>query len=120
MRDSPSCCQLPALSLVNVMNITTNNVPRDLLYLCDFSAADQDKIRKQYDWMKPNDLECNHGFFKYRGCIYHLQEFLTTDNVASGALTEWDGFAGDSAYSGTLIRLADNDCDRVIVGRYFC
>ena len=102
------------------MNITTNNVPRDLLYLCDFSALDQDKIRKQYDWMEPDDLECNYGFFKYHGCFYHLQDFLRVENDASGDLVGWDGYAGDSYFSGTLIRFADNDCDRVIVGRYFC
>lgn len=102
------------------MNIRTNNVPRDLLYLCDFSASDQDKIRKQYDWMEPDDIECNYGFFKYRGCFYHLQDFMRVENEATGDLTGWDGYAGDSYFSGTLIRLADNDCDRVIVGRYFC
>ena len=102
------------------MNIRTNNVPRELLYLCDFSASDQDKIRKQYDWMEPDDLECNYGFFKYHGCFYHLQDFLRVENDASGDLVGWDGYAGDSYFSGTLIRFADNDCDRVIVGRYFC
>ena len=102
------------------MNIRTNNVPRELLYLCDFSASDQDKIRKQYDWMEPDDLECNYGFFKYHGCFYHLQDFLRVENEATGDLVGWDGYAGDSYFSGTLIRFADNDCDRVIVGRYFC
>ena len=106
--------------LVNVMNIRTNNVPRDLMHLCDFSPSDQDKIRKQYDWMQPDDIECNYGFFKYRGCFYHLQDFMRVENDASGDLIGWDGYAGDSYFSGTLIRLADNDCDRVIVGRYFC
>jgi len=106
--------------LVNVMNNRTNNVPRDLLYLCDFNQSDQDKIRKQYDWMEPDDLECNDGFFKYRGCFYHLQDFLRIENDASGDLIGWDGYAGDTYFSGTLVRLADNDCDRVIVGRYFC
>jgi len=102
------------------MNITTNDVPRDLLYLCDFSASDQDKIRKQYDWMEPDDIECNYGFFKYRGCFYHLQDFMRAESDASGDLTGWDGYTADSYFSGTLIKLADNDCDRVIVGRYFC
>jgi len=106
--------------LVNVMNIITNNQPRGLMHLCDFSPSDQDKIRKQYDWMEPNDIECNYGFFKYRGCFYHLQDFMRVENDASGDLVGWDGYAGDSYFSGTLIRLADNDCDRVIVGRYFC
>ena len=94
-------------------------MPRDLLYLSDFSPADQTKIRKQYDWMLPEDIECNFGFFKYRGCFYHLQDFMRVANEATGDLVGWDGYAGDSFFSGTLIKLADNDCDRVIVGRYY-
>lgn len=101
------------------MNIRTNNVPRELLYLSDFSAADQTKIRAQYDWMEPEDLECRLGFFKYRDCFYHLQDFLRVANEATGDLNGWDGYSGDSYFSGTLIKFADSECERVIVGRYF-
>jgi hypothetical protein len=103
------------------MNICTNNQARDLCHLGDFNSTDQAKIRAQYDWMDPDDLEFNYGFFKYRGCFYHLQDFLRLpENDASGDLVGWDGYHGDSYFSGTVIKLADNDCDRVIVGRYFC
>jgi len=102
------------------MNIRTNNVPRDLLCLHDFSAADQDKIRKHYDWMDSDELENTFGFFKYRNCFYHRQDFMRASSDATGDLAGWDGYAGDSYFSGTLIKFADNDCDRVIVGRYFC
>lgn len=102
------------------MNIRTNNVPRELKLVSDFSPADQDKIRDQYDWMDPDDLEYNYGFFKYRGCFYHLQDFMRASSDATGDLAGWDGYAGDSYFSGTLIKFADKDCDRVIVGRYFC
>ena len=105
---------------MTALTIKTNNVPRQLKYLCDFSAADQRKIRAQYDWMEPEDLDCNYGFFKYRNCFYHLQDFMTVANDASGDLAGWDGYAGDSYFSGTLIKLADNDCDYVIVARYYC
>lgn len=101
------------------MNITTNNQPRELKYLHDFSASDQDKIRKQYDWMDPSDLESNYGFFKYRGCIYHLQDFLRVANESTGDLAGWDGYSSDSYFSGTVIKLADDDCDYVIVGRFY-
>lgn len=101
------------------MNITTNNVPRDLLYLSDFSSSDQTKIRNQYDWMDAEDLECKFGFFKYRGCFYHLQDFMRVANEATGDLVGWDGYAGDSFFSGTLIKLVDNNCEQVIVGRYY-
>ncbi len=101
------------------MNITTNNVPRELMYLSDFNSADQDKIRKQYDWMEPEDIECNYGFFKYRGCFYHLQDFMRVDDDSTGDLVGWDGYVGDSYFSGTVMQFAE-DCEHVIVGRYHC
>ncbi len=100
------------------MNITTNNVPRELKYLSDFSASDQAKIRSQYDWMDSDDLEYNYGFFKYCGHIYHLQDFLRVADEATGDLAGWDGYASDTYFSGTLIKLVDDDCDHVIVGYY--
>lgn len=48
------------------LSITTNNQSRELLYLCDFSEAEQKQIRSDYDWMEPEDIECNFGFFRYR------------------------------------------------------
>jgi len=100
------------------MNIKTNNVPRDLLYLSDFSSSDQTKIRAQYDWMEPGDIECNFGFFKYRNSFYHLGDFMRVADDATGDLEGWDGYSSDSFFSGTLIKLVENDCDRVIVGRF--
>lgn len=101
------------------MDIKTNNVSRDLLCLAEFSAADQAKIRKQYDWMDADKLEGTCQFFKYRNCFYHLSDFMSTSCEATGDLAGWDGYAGDSYFSGTLIKYADEYGDRVIVGRYF-
>ena len=101
------------------MNIRTNNVPRDLLCLAEFSAADQAEIRKQYDWMDTEELEGTCQFFKYRNCFYHLSDFMRASFDATGDLASWDGYAGDSYFSGTLIKYADEYGDRVIVGRYF-
>ncbi len=112
------CCQLPALLLVNVMNIITNNQPRDLMHLCDFSQSDQDKIRKQFDWMHPDSIEYNYGFFKYRGEFYHLCDFISTPAESTSELQHWEGYSSDSYFSGTVVRLVEGDCDRVVVGRY--
>jgi hypothetical protein len=101
------------------MNIITNNQPRPLMYLCDFSESEQAQIRKDFDWMDPSDLECNYGFFRYRGCIYHLQDFLRVANEATGDLEGWDGYTSDTFFSGTIIRLVEDDYDHVIVGRYY-
>ena len=106
--------------MVNVMNIKTNNQLRELKFLGDFNSIDQAKIRAQYDWMDPDDLEFNYGFFKYRGCFYHLSDFMCTSSEATGELDGWEGYAGDSYFSGTVMKFAENDCDNVIVGRYYC
>lgn len=97
------------------LTITTNNQPRQLMHLCDFSESEQQRIRSDYDWMCPEDLESNYGFFRYRSSIYHLQDFMRV--AGNDALQGWDGYSSDSYFSGVLIRLQD-DCDSVIVGRY--
>ena len=101
------------------LTIKTNNQPRELKDLCDFSASDQMKIRAQYDWMDEETIECNYGFFKYRGCFYHLQDFMRVAQGSTGDLVGWDGYSSDSFFSGTLIKLAETDCDYVIVGRFY-
>jgi hypothetical protein len=95
--------------------ITTNNQPRELLYLCDFSEVEQQQIRSDYDWMEPDDIDCNFGFFKYRSNVYHLQDFMRAEG--NNAFQGWDGYHSDSYFSGVLIRLTE-DCESVVVGRY--
>ena len=91
------------------MTITTNNQPRDLLYLSDFSSKDQEIIRQDYNWMDEDDLECNFGFFKYKNHIYHLQDFMRTETEG------WDGGKAESWSCGVLIKLSE-DCERVTCG----
>ena len=38
------------------LQITTNSQPRDLLCLRDYSEAEQQQIRSDYDWMSPEDI----------------------------------------------------------------
>ena len=91
------------------MSIKTNNQPRELLYLSDFSEKDQTKIRQDYDWMDKEDIECNYGFFRHPDNIYHLQDFVRyPDNF-------WDGCHGLNCFAAVLIKLT-SDCEHVIVG----
>ena len=95
--------------------IKTNNQPRELKSLADFSLARQEEIRSDFDWVE--EIETTIGFFEYRGLVHHLESFLRvyagTDDVTQG----WDGYEADSYFSGTLVRLC-SDSDFVIVGRY--
>ena len=103
---------------MNELTIKTNNVPRPLMFLKDFSEPIQSEIRKDYDWMDSQDIESNFGFFAYRGQVYHLQDFMRVTDVSGSSLNGWDGYASDSAWSGTLVRLTE-DCNFVVVGRFF-
>lgn len=96
--------------------IKTNNQPRELKCLFEFSPQQQQRIRSDFDWMQ--DIETTQGFFEYRGTIHHLENFLRvnagTDDVTQG----WDGYEADTYFSGTLVRLT-SDSDHVVVGSYF-
>ena len=96
--------------------IKTNNQPRDLLHFCDFTEAEQQQIRQDFDWMTAEDLECNFGFFKYMGQIVHLQSFSSTYNCPT-SFEGWDGFLSHTYFSGWLIKLTP-DCDQVICAHY--
>tara|TARA_B100000459_G_C8579513_1_gene202588 strand:+ start:414 stop:719 length:306 start_codon:yes stop_codon:yes gene_type:complete len=101
-----------------MLTIKTNNVPRPLMHFGDFNETIQLKIRKEYDWMESQDIESNFGFFVYCGQVYHLQDFMRVTDVSDPDLNGWDGYASDSVWSGTLVKLTE-DCDFVIVGRFF-
>lgn len=100
------------------LTIKTNHQPRELKYIFDFTEAEQKEIRNQYDWMNSGDLECNFGFFKYRGMYHHLQDFLKCSDTQNDELRKWDGYSNDSYFSGLVIKLCE-DNESVIVGTYY-
>ena len=97
----------------HAMTITTNNIPRDLLSFWDFSEADQRTIRSEFDWM--DDVESETGFFKYRGWIYNLADFMRTSERSE--LVSWDGSKAESWSCGVLVKLS-SDCEQVTCGRW--
>ena len=95
--------------------VTTNNQPRELKSLFEFSLERQQEIRADFDWME--DIEDTFGFFEYRGSVYHLANFMRVSAGTDDATQGWDGYDPDSYFTGTLVRLC-SDSDFVIVGRY--
>lgn len=92
------------------MKIKTNNRPRDILSWYDLTPEDQ----KEFDYFDPSNIG---SFFRYKGAVYDLGEFVRVDHTAIH--DKWHGYASDSYFSGVLIRYT-SDCDQVIVGQYFC
>ena len=95
--------------------IKTNNQPRELKSLFDFSLVRQQEIRSDFDWME--DIETTQAFFEYRGSVHHLANFMRVNPGTDDATKDWDGYEADSYCTATLVRVC-SDSDFVIVGRY--
>ena len=83
--------------------------------LFEFNSKDQAKIREKFDWIS---VEETYSFFKYKGELMHLSEFVTTNLYCPTELRGWDGYLTDSYFSGIAIRLAEGN-EEVIVGTFF-
>jgi len=92
------------------MQIITNGVPRYTVDGYDLTA----KERAEFDYMPDIDSGL---FFRYRGNVYDIGEFMRVDTNESH-LENWHGYSSDSMFSGVLIRLVDNG-ESVIVARYY-
>jgi hypothetical protein len=95
------------------MEIITNNVPRFTIDAYELSEAE----RKEFDYLNWDKIERGEDsatFFRYKGQLYDLGEFMVTHDTS--LLNEWSGYSEDSFFSGIVIRYVDDES--VIVGRY--
>ena len=92
-------------------SIITNNKPRPIMFGYELTA----KERLEFDYYTSDELN-DAEFFRYRGQMYDLGEFMPT----SGNLRAlgWQGIATDTYFSGTIVRI-DQDGEYVIVGRCY-
>jgi len=96
------------------MLIKTNNVPRDVIDAWELTADERERF-DYLDWAAIERGEDRASFFRYRGELHDLGEFMVWDNPASPTRGPWDGFRSDSFFSGLVVRYVD-DCERVVVG----
>lgn len=98
------------------MEIRTNNTPRLIVDAYELTA----KERKEFDYLDWPAIDAGFdsaNFFRYKGQLYDLGEFMRCDTAFG--LSAWDGYFSDSMYSGVLVKYAGRDSDHVIVGMYF-
>ncbi len=100
------------------LRIITNRVPRDVLNWYELT----EKERAEFDYLDSEERQAEANFVRYRGEVYDLGEFERTPNNEPARqelnqLAAWDGYRGDSFYSGVVIKYCD-DFERVIVGLY--
>jgi len=99
------------------MKIITNNQPRFTLDAYELS----EKERKEFDylnWEAIDKGEDSATFFRYKGQLYGLGEFMRIDD-STGELNGWHGVCSGSAFHGIIIKFPDNNMDSVVVGQYF-
>jgi hypothetical protein len=101
------------------MPIKTNHVPR--LVIDDYQLTEAERQDFDYlDWPAIERGEGSAEFFRYRGTLYDLGEFMTTATLsATSPFSEWDGYMTDSFFSGIVIKYNAPDYDRVVVGTWF-
>jgi hypothetical protein len=101
--------------------IYCNNIPRLIIDAYQLTAKERAEF-DYLDWQAIDNGEDSADFFRYKGSLYHLGDVmyinpkeLPSDSVLKG----WDGYCGDSFFSGVLVRYT-KDIEQVIVGRYCC
>lgn len=94
--------------------ITTNNVPRWLEYGHELSDAE----RKEFDYLEGDSLD-NNLFFRYKGQVYDLNEFVRLNDINpnTGLFKGWHAIKNETFFSGLIIKITD-DSEQVIVGMY--
>lgn len=96
------------------MKIITNNVPRDLIYGFELTAAE----REEMDYYSDEEI-VGLDFFRYKGQLYDLSEFSRVSEYQDDPFSDWQGYQSNSYFSGIVVRYTD-DIEQIIVGRYSC
>lgn len=97
------------------LTIVTNNHYYPILYWYELTPAEQ----KDFDYLDDESSQESALFFRYRGQMYDLGEFMRTRDFGKDSpLSKWYGYMSDSYFSGVLINFSE-DNDFVQVARYY-
>ena len=75
------------------------------------------KWRKEFDYLK-NDQYADVRFAYYNKYYYDVKEFMRLEGTAPKEFRGWHGYANDTYFSGTVIKLS-SDGERYKIGRYY-
>lgn len=89
------------------MEVTTNNHWRQILYWHDLTQKEQKELQDSYDSVKESN------FFRYKGQIYDLSDFVRIN------MPGWDASKPDSFFSGISVKVSECG-DAIKVGQYCC
>lgn len=90
------------------MKIITNHHYRHWLYFCELTDAEQKEHADDYDGVQDST------FFRYRGRLYDLSDFMRVGRDHVG-FHGFHGYKTDSYFSAVLVKYSD-DGDSLKVG----
>ena len=104
--------------MTNKLTIISNYHRRDILYWHELT----DQERTEFNWIEEKETD-EHTFFRFKGECYCLADFMRIEHHNDSHFSSWDGYAGDSFFSGTLVKYpieewGDIDTDHIIAGWY--
>ena len=94
------------------LKIITNNHWRQFKYR---EEVPENILSSDFDYL--NEEDSIDGFFCYRGTWHHLSEYMRIENHSDKNFSSWHGYASDSFFSGTVIRVSE-DCEMYQIGLY--
>lgn len=100
------------------ISIYTNHQARPLLYYHDLSSSQR---REAIDLYCGNSTQVEDAlYFEYKGQLHTLDDYMRIEKYAPAWMKDFDGYSNDSFFSGTLIKLTEdnNNESAVIVYTY--
>lgn len=95
------------------MKVITNHHHRDVIDAWSLTPKEREEF-DYLDWPAIAAGEDSASFFRYRGDLHDLGEFMRWD-TRPDELKQWDGYRSDSFFSALVVRYVDN-CEGVVVG----
>ena len=104
------------------IKVITNNVPRPVIDAWELNATERAEF-DYIDWDAVEQGQASASFFRYKGELHDLGEFMTTSELhQTPELRVWAGYQSDSFFSGLVVRWVQDwnreDFGYVVVGRY--
>jgi hypothetical protein len=96
------------------MKVRTNHVPRPLIEGDELTPAERREF-DYHDWAAIDEGRDSATFFRYRGELHDLGNFMRVEPGGDLDRAGWSGLSSDSFSTGTVARLLDDD-EHVVVG----